>query len=150
MFKLNLPTYNFKLREENSRQFIFDSIRKKYVSLTPEEWVRQNIIAWLIHEKNYPAGLIAIEKEIRVNKLKKRFDIVVFGKDSLPALLIECKAPSVKITQETFDQAARYNLALKVSRLAVTNGLEHYCCHIDLLKGTFSFLDEFPDYDKLL
>jgi len=149
MQKLNLPAYPINCRDHNGKQQVFDPIRKKYVALTSEEWVRQNFIAWLVNEKQYPPGLIAIEKELVLNELKKRFDIVVFNRQFVPSLLIECKAPEIKITQKSFDQAARYNMTLKVSYLAVTNGLVHYCCYIDIEKGEYSFIDEIPDFEKL-
>jgi len=150
MQKLNLPEYTFKFRIYKSRQQIFDAVRKKYIALTPEEWVRQNFVAWLINERHYPSGLIAIEKELLVNELKKRYDIVVYNNNHLPALLVECKAPFVAVSQKVFDQAARYNLALKVNYLIVTNGLTHYCCYIDMEKGKYSFLKNIPDFNNLL
>jgi hypothetical protein len=149
MFKLNLPEYNFNFRANNSKQQIFDIVRKKYVALTPEEWVRQNFISWLIQELKYPASHIAIEKELLLNEMKKRFDAVVFNKDNKPAMLIECKAPEVKISQKTFDQAARYNMVLKLKYLVITNGLEHYCCEIDFLENKYSFMEIIPNYDKI-
>jgi hypothetical protein len=149
MFKLNLPEYSFKYRTNNSKQQIFDAVRKKYVALTPEEWVRQNFISWLITELKYPASHIAIEKELLLNEMKKRFDVVVFNKDNKPAMLIECKAPEVKISQKTFEQAARYNMVLKLKYLVVTNGLDHYCCQIDFLENNYSFLESIPAYDKI-
>lgn len=147
--KLNLPEYTFKFRMYRSRQQIFDAVRKKYIALTPEEWVRQNFIAWLINERHYPSGLIAIEKELLVNELKKRYDIVVYNRSHFPTMLIECKAPGVAVSQKVFDQAARYNLALKVSYLIITNGLTYYCCYIDMENGKYSFLENIPYYDKL-
>lgn len=149
MQELNLPSYSFKYRVFKGRQQIFDAFRKKYVALTAEEWVRQNFISWMVNDKNYPAGLIAVEKELVLNNMKKRYDIVVFNRESLPALLVECKAPEIKITQKVFDQAARYNLALNVAFLVVTNGLEHYCCAVDIKKGTYSFLEKVPDFENL-
>ncbi|MGD0712375.1 MAG: type I restriction enzyme HsdR N-terminal domain-containing protein, partial [Bacteroidales bacterium] len=113
MVKLNIPEYTFKYRIVNSKQQVFDTVRKKYVALTPEEWVRQNFVSWLIQELKYPASHIAIEKELLLNEMKKRFDVVIFNRDNKPAMLIECKAPEIKITQKTFDQAARYNMVLK-------------------------------------
>ncbi len=149
MQKLNLPEYTFKFRMYRSRQQIFDAVRKKYIAFTPEEWVRQNFVAWLINERHYPSGLIAIEKELLVNELKKRYDIVVYNNNHIPALLVECKAPCVAVSQKVFDQAARYNLALKVSYLIVTNGLIHYCCYIDMENGKYSFLKNIPYFDNL-
>ena len=149
MLKLNLPDYSFRYRTINSKQLIFDIVRKKYVALTPEEWVRQNFISWLIQELKYPASHIAIEKKLLLNELKKRFDAVVFNKDNKPAMLIECKAPEIKITQRTFEQAARYNMVLKLKYLVVTNGLDHYCCEIDFLENNYSFMEIIPNYDKI-
>lgn len=149
MLRLNLPEYCFRYRIFNGKQQIFDSFRKKYVALTAEEWVRQNFIAWLVNDKKYPAGLIAVEKELALNNMKKRYDIVVFNKNSAPAILVECKAPGIKITQKVFDQAAHYNLALNVDFLIVTNGLEHYCCAVDLKRGTYNFMEEVPGFEKL-
>ena len=148
MQELNLPFYNITLKEENGKQFIYDDIRKKYLSLTPEEWVRQNFIKYLISEKNVPASLIVIEKGLKLNELSKRADILIY-KDSSPILLVECKAPKVKITQDTFDQISRYNLTFKVPYLIVTNGLNHYCCKIDFDKNCYTFLEEIPDFTVL-
>jgi hypothetical protein len=149
MHPLNLPEFPFKFRQLNDKAQIFDPVRKKYVSLSPEEWVRQNFVAWLIQHKNYPAGLIGIEKEISVNKLKKRFDIIVYNKNHKPEILIECKAPDVAISQKVFDQVAVYNMAMNVKYLIVTNGMEHFCCTIDTDKQQYSFLSDIPDYDQL-
>ncbi|MCB9175328.1 MAG: type I restriction enzyme HsdR N-terminal domain-containing protein [Flavobacteriales bacterium] len=148
MQELNLPFYNITLKEENGKQFIYDDIRKKYLSLTPEEWVRQNFIKYLISEKNVPASLIVIEKGLKLNELSKRADILIY-KDSSPILLVECKAPKVKITQDTFDQISRYNLTFKVPYLIVTNGLNHYCCKIDFDKNSYTFLEEIPDFSAI-
>lgn len=148
MQELNLPFYNITFKEENGKQFIYDDIRKKYLSLTPEEWVRQNFIKYLISEKNVPASLIVIEKGLKLNELSKRADILIY-KDYSPILLVECKAPKVKITQDTFDQISRYNLTFKVPYLIVTNGLNHYCCKIDFDKNSYTFLEEIPDFLSL-
>ncbi len=149
MERLNLPTYLFKIKSEGQRKFIFDSIRKKYVVLTPEEWVRQNFIQYLINEKKYPSSLIAIEMALTLNKLSKRTDIVLFDRQGNPVIIVECKSPKVKITQDTFDQIARYNMKLKVNYLIVTNGITHYCCRMDYEKNTYSFLKEIPDYEGM-
>jgi hypothetical protein len=149
MQKLNLPEFSFKYRIHKEKKQILDMVRKKYTSLTPEEWVRQNFIAWLIYEKKYPAGLIAVEKELSLNELKKRFDVVIYNKNHIPIAIIECKAPGVKIVQKVFEQASRYNMVVKAKYLIVTNGLEHYCCNIDMENSTYSFMDQIPDYDKL-
>jgi hypothetical protein len=148
MQELNLPFYNITIKEENGKQFIYDDIRKKYLSLTPEEWVRQNFIKYLISEKNVPASLIVIEKGLKLNELSKRADILIY-KDSSPILLVECKAPKVKITQDTFDQISRYNLIFKVPYLIVTNGLNHYCCKINFDKNNYTFLEEIPDFSAI-
>lgn len=145
MQKLNLPQYPIKIKKEGGKEFIFDSIRKKYLVLTPEEWVRQNFIQYLIHDKKYPASLIAIEKGLKLNELQKRAD-ALFYKDSKPHVLIEFKAPNVKITQETFEQIARYNMVFKVPYLIVSNGMDHYCSKIDFETNSFKFLKEIPDY----
>jgi hypothetical protein len=146
MQKLNLPTYNFKFKSSENKTLIFDKLRKKYMVLTPEEWVRQHFVYFLIEEKKYPISLIAIEKQLTINNLKKRSDILVFNTDGKPEIIVECKAPSIKITQDAFDQIARYNLKLKANYLIVTNGLEHFYCKMDFKKETYVFLKMIPDY----
>ena len=143
---MNLPEYSFTTRNLEKSPEIFDSIRKKFVALTPEEWVRQNFVKYLIEEKKYPKSLLAIEKEITVNRLKKRCDVVIYNRDLKPIIIVECKSPSVKINQETFDQAARYNLSLNVEYLIITNGLNHYCCIIDEEKKAYIFKEEIPSF----
>ena len=147
MQQLNLPTYPFKIKSSENKQLIFDKIRKKYVVLTPEEWVRQNFVEYLLIEKKYPISLIAVEKQIVVNKLNKRFDILVFDKQGNHKIIVECKSPKIKINQDTFDQIARYNLKLKADYLFVTNGLEHFYCTLDSEKEQYTFLEEIPDYE---
>ncbi len=146
MQKLNLPTYNFKLKSSENKTLIFDKLRKKYIVLTPEEWVRQHFVYFLIEEKKYPVTLIAIEKQLTINNLKKRSDILVFNTDGKPEIIVECKAPNIKITQDTFDQIARYNLKLKANYLLVTNGLEHFYCKMDHKNETYIFLKDIPNY----
>ena len=149
MQNLNLPTYPFRIKKIGEKKYtIFDELRKKEIILTPEEWVRQHFIRFLIHEKKYPKSLIAIEKEIKVNQLKKRFDILIFNKKGEHDVIVECKAPNVKITQAVFDQIARYNLKLNANYLVVTNGLEHYFCKMDFKNKQYIFLKELPDYQK--
>lgn len=148
MFQLNLPFYNITLKEENGNHFIFDDIRKKFLRLTPEEWVRQNFVKYLIDQKKYPASLIVIEKGLKLNELTKRADVLIY-KDSSPILLVECKAPTVKIDQNTFDQISRYNLTFKVPYLMVTNGLNHYCCQIDFENNSYHFLEDIPEFTAL-
>lgn len=147
MQALNLPNYPFKIKSSENKYFIFDIVRKKYVLLTPEEWVRQHIVHYLIQEKNYPISLIAVEKKVTVNKLTKRTDILVFNAKGLPHIIVECKAPSIKIAQESFDQIARYNLKLDASFLIVTNGLKHYFCKMDFINQEYVFLNTIPNYD---
>lgn len=146
MQALNLPTYQFKIKSNENKRFIFDIIRKKYVVLTPEEWVRQHIVYFLIYEKKYPKSLIAVEKQLIVNKLKKRFDILVFNANGLADIIVECKAPSVKITQDAFDQIAQYNLKLNANYLTVSNGLQHYFCKLDHENEQYTFLKDMPNY----
>ena len=148
MEKLNLPTYSFNIKFIEQRKYIFDFIRKKYVILTPEEWVRQNFLKYLVEEKKYPASLIAVEKEFKLNNLSKRSDAVIYNKQGNPYLIIECKAPEVKIGQKVFDQIARYNMVLNVELLVVTNGLQHFCCKLDAENDTYYFLKEIPDYSS--
>jgi hypothetical protein len=150
MQQLNFPHFEFKLRNSNARQEIFDPIRHKYVSLTPEEWVRQHLIAHLVSVKGYPVSIIGVEKQLMLNKLLKRFDLVVFGRNATPFLLVECKAPGVEITEKTFDQAARYNMLLKAEYFLITNGLEHYTCRIDYEKKQYIFIEDIPDFDRTI
>ena len=146
MQNLNFPSYNFRFKNSENKVSIFDDIRKKFIIITPEEWVRQNTIQFLLQEKNYPKSYLNIEKLIKINDITKRYDIVVFQPDGTIFLLIECKAPEIKITQETFDQIARYNLTLKAQYLMVTNGLNHYFCQMDFEKEQYVFLEELPNF----
>ena len=145
---LNLPSYPFKIKQEEGSIFIFDEIRKKFLVLTPEEWVRQHFVQYLIQEKNYPKICIRLEGGLKLNSLQKRSDIVVFNHVGEKILLVECKAPSVKISQNTFDQVARYNIIHKVPLLAVSNGLQHYYCEIDFVKRDYRFIEELPVYER--
>ena len=147
MQKLNLPTYQFKLKSNEKHTLIFDNLRKKYFVLTPEEWVRQHFVQFLTEEKKYPVSLIALEKQLVVNNLKKRTDIVIYNKLGVPDIIVECKAPHIKISQDTFDQIARYNLKLKANYLIVTNGIEHYYCRMDFENETYIFLNDIPKYN---
>ena len=146
MQELNLPSYSFKLKQDKDKTYVFDAIRKKYVLLTPEEWVRQHIIQFVIQEKKYPASLVAVEIGLKYNQLQKRADVLVYNTSGKPLLLIECKAPEVKITQDVFHQIALYNMTYKVAYLLVTNGLEHYCCVMDYTNNTYQFLQDIPEY----
>lgn len=146
MQKLNLPTFNFKLKNNENQRYIFDNLRKKFVVLTPEEWVRLHFVNYLTIHKNYPVSLMAIEKQLMINNRKKRTDILIFNTDGKPEIIVECKAPSVKISQQTFDQIARYNLSLNANYLIVTNGLQHYYCQLDIKNKTYVFLEDIPNY----
>lgn len=137
MQKLNLPDYKFRLKSNENKILIFDNLRKKYIILTPEEWVRQHFVQFLIEEKKYPTSLIALEKQLTINNRKKRTDILVFNKEGNPYIIVECKAPKIKISQAAFDQIARYNLKLKANFLIVTNGLEHFYCRMDFENETY-------------
>jgi hypothetical protein len=143
--KLNLPEYQLRTKTEKGKLHIFDNIRKKWLVLTPEEWVRQNFIAYLVQDKKYPASLISIEVKVEYNGKPQRSDIVIYDKQAKPLMVIECKAPEVAITQDTFYQAARYNSQLIAKYIVVTNGLNHYCCEMDYEDGKHQFLEEVPE-----
>ncbi|MES2591900.1 MAG: type I restriction enzyme HsdR N-terminal domain-containing protein [Bacteroidota bacterium] len=147
MQQLNLPSYEFKLKQQGLRTQIFDAIRKKYVVLTPEEWVRQNFLQYLIQDKKFPASLIAVEAGLKYNQLQKRMDVLVYDKQGSPHLMVECKAPGVKITQDVFDQIARYNMVFKVKYLVVTNGLHHFCCQMDYTENAYQYLEQIPLFE---
>ena len=144
MIKLNFPNYEFRLKKGGQKRFIFDLIRKKYIELTSEEWVRQNCVQFLIEEKKISRFSIAIEKEIEFNGLKKRFDIVSYSSEGNINLLVECKAPNIEINQKTFDQILIYNKILKSKYLMVTNGINHYYCKINEDRNNIKFLANFP------
>lgn len=146
MQKLNFPEYNFRFKNKENKALIFDVIRKKFIVLKPEEWVRQHCLKFLIEDKKYPKALINVEKSLKINNLTKRYDIVIYNSDGSIYLIVECKSPKIKISQDAFDQIARYNLTLKASYLMVTNGLNHYYCNIDLKNESYNFLKEIPSY----
>ena len=146
MSGLNFPVYDFRLRDNNGVKEIFDEVRKQWTVLTPEEWVRQHCAQWLRDAKRYPGSLMAIEKQIRVNGLQRRCDIVCYNADAQPVVIVECKSPDVAITQELFDQAARYNMTVGAKFFLLTNGLRHFCCTMDHEKQTCIFLEELPAY----
>jgi hypothetical protein len=148
MQKLNFPTYSFRFKNSENKVSIFDEIRKKFILLTPEEWVRQHVVQFLLQDKKYPKSHINVEKLIKINDLSKRYDGVVFQPNGEIFLLIECKAPEVPISQQTFDQIARYNLVLKAKYLMVTNGLNHYFCQMDFENEKYVFLKELPEYSN--
>ena len=146
MQKLNFPAYTFRFKNSENKIAVFDEIRKKFVVLTPEEWVRQHVVQFLLSDKNYPKSYINVEKMLKVNGTTKRYDAVVFKPDGSIFLLIECKAPEVPISQNTFDQIARYNMTLKADYLMVTNGLNHYFCQMDFENSQYQFLRDLPDF----
>jgi hypothetical protein len=148
MLTLNLPQYAFTISKGTPTK-IFDFIRKKYVTLTLEEWVRQNFLKYLVTEKKYPQSLILIEQTLQVHQMKKRCDAVIYDNSAKPLMIIEFKKPEVPITQAVFDQIARYNIPLKVKYLMVTNGLQHYCSRIDFENNNYHFLDSIPGYTSL-
>lgn len=143
---LEFPAYDFRFKNSENKPYIFDPIRKKFIHLTPEEWVRQHVLQFLLQTKGYPSSLINVEKEIKIYNTKKRYDIVIFNSDGSIFLVVECKRPTVAITQATFDQIARYNLLLKAELLMVTNGLQHYYCAMDFEQERYHFLKELPNY----
>lgn len=149
MWQLNLPEYNFRIKKQEEKFLIFDSQRKRYVSLTPEEWVRQHFIRFLIEEKGFPAAYLAVEKQLNMNGMKKRCDAILYGKDGIPILIIELKAPNVPISQSTFDQVAVYNAKLKVDFFMISNGIEHFCCRVNTETARYDFFSEIPDYNLI-
>jgi len=146
--ELNFPKFSFRFKNSENKVSIFDCIRKKFVILQPEEWVRQHCVLYLMQVKNYPISLINVEKELTINDLKKRYDIVIFNPNGSIHLIVECKAPKININQTTFDQIARYNTALNATFLMVTNGLNHYYCQMDFENERYHFLRDIPKYDK--
>lgn len=147
MDALNFPAYPFQLKTSENKTLIFDIIRKKYVHLTPEEWVRQHCIWFLIEEKKYRKSLMNLEKQLLLNNRKKRTDVVAYDLQGKPYLIVECKAPHIPITQNTFDQIARYNMELNAKYLLLTNGQEHYCCLMDHANQRYQFLPEIPVFE---
>lgn len=144
---LNLPEFDFKFKKENNKDYIFDVIRKKYIQLTPEEWVRQNLIHFLIKHLNYPAQLLGVEKQINVFNTIKRPDIIVFDKKLKPIMIVECKNTKVKISQQAFNQTVNYYLELKPKYFILSNGINHFCCKIE--NNSCNFLKEIPNFSDL-
>ena len=149
MFRLNLPQYEIKIGEKNGKRTIFDFLRRKYVTLTPEEWVRQHFTHYLTDHKGYPKGLMGNEVELRVGEKHLRCDTILYNKQGQPQMIIEYKAPTIQIQQKTFDQISVYNLLLHVDYLIVSNGLQHYCCKMDYDNQKYLFLQDIPDYENL-
>ena len=149
MYSLNLPSYPTKITERGEKQLIFDFLRRKHVALTPEEWVRQHFVHYLVEHKGYPKALLANEVELKVGEKKLRCDTLLYQSDLHPRMIIEYKAPTIPLQQKTFDQISVYNLLLKVDYLVVSNGLQHYCCKMDYAQQRYVFLEQLPDYEKL-
>ena len=146
MQKLNFPQYTFRFKNSENKIAAFDEIRKKFIILTPEEWVRLHTVQYLISEKKYPKSLINVEKQLKIGKRIKRYDVVVYNSSGDIHIIVECKAPSIKITQDTFDQIARYNMSLDATYLMVTNGLDHHFCQLDYQQEKYHFLESLPEY----
>ena len=150
MYELNLPKYGIKIKNDKGHQTIFDVLRRKYVALTPEEWVRQHFVHFLIEHKGYPKALMANEIQLTIGSKKLRCDSVLYDRTLKPRMIIEYKAPSVSITQKVFDQITIYNMLLHVDYLVVSNGIKHYCCRMDYANQKYLFLEDIPDYQNLL
>lgn len=149
MLDLNLPPFDINVKKADGKLTVFDKLRRRFVTLTPEEWVRQHFINYLITEKGYSPSLIANEIQINLNNQKRRCDSVVYNRELSPIMIVEYKAPEVNITQEVFDQIVRYNIVLKVKYLIVSNGLRHYCCKMDYETQSFEYLSDIPSYKDL-
>ena len=150
MYELNLPKYGIKIANENGHQTIFDVLRRKYVALTPEEWVRQHFVHYLIEHKGYPQSLMANEIQLAISNKKLRCDSVLYDRSLKPRMIIEYKAPTVNITQKVFDQITIYNMLLHVDYLVVSNGIKHYCCRMDYENQKYLFLDDIPNYQEII
>ena len=150
MQALNLPPYDVKLRGTREKPEIFDFLRRRFVALTPEEWVRQHFTHWLVEHKGYPQALLGNEIELKIGQKRLRCDSLLYNKEMHPRMIIEYKAPSVAVTQKVFNQISTYNLLLHVDYLIVSNGLQHYCCRMDYERRQYDFLPEIPDYQALI
>ena len=149
MYRLNLPQYEIKVAERNGKTVIFDNLRRRFVSLTPEEWVRQHFVHFLTGHKGYPAALLANEVELTCGQKRLRCDSVLYDISARPRIIIEYKSPEIALTQKVFDQISVYNMLLHVDYLIVSNGLQHYCCKMDYEKRTYAFLKEIPEYEEI-
>jgi hypothetical protein len=146
---LKIPTYSFKIKSVDGKELIYDPFRKKYVRLTPEEWVRLNFTIFLVEERSFPAGRIVLEQSLKLNQLSRRCDVLVYSQGMHPQLMVECKAPDVKIDTKVFDQIAVYNLTFRVKYLIVTNGIRNYVCRVNFETRKIEFLDFIPEYADL-
>ena len=147
--QLNLPEYEINVAEKDGKQQIFDFLRRKFVAMTPEEWVRQHFVHFLVEHKGYPKGLLVNETELRIGDKRLRCDTVLYNKNMQPQIIIEYKAPQIQRQQKTFDQIAVYNLLLHADYLVVSNGIQHYCCQMDYENRSYRFLTEIPEYDAI-
>lgn len=150
MIPLNLPPYSTKLRRKCGRLYILDDVRRRYVALTPEEWVRQHFVHYLIEKLGFPASLTANEVRLELGEKVLRADTVVYDRSLHPLMIVEYKAPHIKLTQHVFDQISAYNILLHVDYLTVSNGMESYCCKMDYDNKTYAFLESIPDYQNIL
>jgi type I site-specific restriction endonuclease len=150
MDPLNLPTYFFRIKQQKEKKYIFDEIRRRFVLLTPEEWVRQHVVKYLVQTKSFPQMLMAVEKGFSHNRRMQRYDILVYDRIGDPLMIVECKAPTVEINQNAFDQAGRYNLKHRAPYMLITNGRKHYCCRMNLKNKEYKFLPEIPEYNDML
>ena len=149
MFRLNLPQYEIKISERNGKRMIFDFLRRKYVALTPEEWVRQHFVHYLVEYKGYPKGLLGNEIELKIGAKRLRCDSILYNKVAQPQMIIEYKAPNIPLQKKVFEQISIYNLLLKVDYLIISNGIQHYCCKMDYENQKYLFLEDIPEYEKL-
>ncbi|MFV0328903.1 MAG: type I restriction enzyme HsdR N-terminal domain-containing protein [Dysgonomonas sp.] len=149
MLNLNLPPFNINVKKTDGKLSVWDPLRRKFVALTPEEWVRQHFVNFLLTEKGYPSALIANEIQINLNNQKRRCDSVIYDRNLTPLMIVEYKAPDVNITQAVFDQIVRYNIVLKVKYLIVSNGMNHFCCEMNYIDQTFCYLPDIPLYKDL-
>ena len=147
MTKLNLPDYPIRIRNQGDQQYIFDEFRKKFVILTPEEFVRQHFLHYLVNELSYPKSLIKVESGIRFNKMMKRTDITVYDREANPYMLVECKSAQVNLSGKVFDQLSIYNQTIKAKYLVITNGLKHFCCELDYELQRYTFMPQLPPFD---
>ena len=147
--ELNLPPFDLRLRDNGGHRQVLDVLRRRYVALTPEEWVRQHFVHFLIEHKGYPKGLLANEVELRVGEKRLRCDTLLYNRAMQPQMIVEYKAPDISITQRVFDQISVYNLLLHVDYLVVSNGRQHYCCRMDYEQQRYTFLNDIPDYDQM-
>ncbi len=147
---LNLPDYPLNVKKNGNRLLVFDRLRKRFVALTPEEWVRQHFVEYLIQEKQFPSALMGNEVSLTQNGIKRRCDTLVADRQGKPLVIVEYKAPEIEITQQVFDQIVRYNMVLRARYLMVSNGMTHYCCHIDYDNNTYAFLTDIPRYEDIV